>query len=280
MKDGKNVSAAAAMAGVMILFLSCTVHDPEKITKLYQAVYDNDRATVDKLIQEKVSVDDDPAYTGELEWYDSTYEGYTPLIVAVRRDYYEIAEDLIQAGADCNRTGTGGITPLMMAAGTGNVRMTKLLLDHGADTAARDEVGTQALGDAAEKGYTETVKLLLQKGADINATQKGGVTPLMGAVDAGKIETVRVLVEAGADVNIQLYDDGLPAIALAIEKNYTAIAQILLESGVNVNMDFLDDQKDSINLLTLAASLGNNEMIMLLIKYGADVTNISICNYS
>jgi len=86
----RQYAYAAAMAGVMILFLSCTGHDPGKITKLYQAVYDNDRAAVDKLIQEKVAVDDGPAYTGELEWYDSTYEGYTPLIVAVRRDYYEV----------------------------------------------------------------------------------------------------------------------------------------------------------------------------------------------
>jgi ankyrin repeat protein len=118
MKKKQYTYTAAMMGAVMLLFLSCTGHDPEKVTKLYQAVYDNDRAAVDKLIQEKVAVDDDPAYTGELEWYDETYAQYTPLIVAVRRDYYEIAEDLIQAGADCNRTGTGGITPLMMAAGT------------------------------------------------------------------------------------------------------------------------------------------------------------------
>jgi ankyrin repeat protein len=266
----RQYAYTAAMAGVMILFLSCTGHAPEKVTKLYQAVYDNDHATVDKLIQEKVAVDDDPAYTSELEWYDETYTGYTPLIVAVRRDYYEIAEDLIQAGADCNRAGTGGITPLMMAAGTGNVRMTKLLLDHGADTAARDEVGTQALGDAAEKGYTETVKLLLQKGADVDAPQRGGGTPLMGAVDEGKTETVKALIAAGADVKVA-GNNGETALTFAVQNNALDLARILIAAGADTNTEVITDQKQALTLVTQAAALGNSDMIKLLVKHGADI---------
>jgi ankyrin repeat protein len=67
--------------------------------------------------------------------------GYTPLMLAVQNNLYDLADFLIQHGADVNakHTGPGGYialrgwTPLVFAISGGFVRMTKLLIHSGAD---------------------------------------------------------------------------------------------------------------------------------------------------
>ena len=57
-------------------------------------------------------------------------EGNTPLMAAICSDYSELAEQLIQNGADINAANQHGITCLHLAVMNGSEKMVELLLAH------------------------------------------------------------------------------------------------------------------------------------------------------
>lgn len=85
-----------------------------------------------------------------------------PLGLAVLLSKTNVAQALIEAGADVNQIYTGNRTLLMWAVARNNKELVKYLLDHGAWETA-DQKNTQsktALDIAKEKGYTEIAKLI------------------------------------------------------------------------------------------------------------------------
>ena len=73
---------------------------------------------------------------------------------------------LISAGADVN---AGFNTPLHLAAAIGSSEVAEVLLEAGADIGARDDNGATPLHRAAAEGDPGVVSLLLKAGADANA---------------------------------------------------------------------------------------------------------------
>ena len=67
------------------------------------------------------------------------FEGENALHVAVIRNDYEIAKELIELGIQINARGDLGHTPLHEAASMGNLNMVKLLVESGADVHALTE---------------------------------------------------------------------------------------------------------------------------------------------
>jgi ankyrin repeat protein len=72
----------------------------------------------------------------------------------------EIAQSLIEAGADVNAVQQDGVTPLMEAASAGQLELVRLLLEHGADPNAKDGKGRMAADHAREGGHTTVLRLL------------------------------------------------------------------------------------------------------------------------
>lgn len=87
----------------------------------------------------------------------------TPLMLAALHNQMEVAEILIERGADVNRKGW---TPLHYAATRGHTAMMRLLLEHSAYIDAESPNGTTPLMMAAFSGTPLSVKLLLEEGAD------------------------------------------------------------------------------------------------------------------
>lgn len=94
--------------------------------------------------------------------------GYTPLLLAAQDNFYDLADFLIQQGADVNaqHTGPGGYialrgwTPLVFAVSGGFVQMTKLLIRSGADIHYRIPAGERWDGKKLpERGMLEFVKV-------------------------------------------------------------------------------------------------------------------------
>ena len=79
--------------------------------------------------------------------------GLTPLSWAVFVGKVEIAEQLIEAGADINGKNRDGGTPLHEAAFMGQDQIARILLQNGADVEARDENGESPL-NRAQAGWT------------------------------------------------------------------------------------------------------------------------------
>jgi ankyrin repeat protein len=124
--------------------------------------------------------------------------GYTPLALAVTFGQNSVIQDLLQHGADPNRSSrkNSWSTALMGTVLTSNVEGTRLLLDFGAETDMVDVYKATALMYAAERGETEIVRLLLAHGASRQLRDKFGKTAMDSAIDAKQSEIVDLLDSA------------------------------------------------------------------------------------
>ncbi|MDD5483946.1 MAG: ankyrin repeat domain-containing protein [Kiritimatiellae bacterium] len=107
--------------------------------------------------------------------------GTTPLVLAVRTDnlVVDVVKFLIDKGADVNvRDYKFGWTPLILAVGRGRLDIAQLLVENGADTNTMDGDGMTPLMKAAKNDDLDAVKYLIAKGADINAKSNFGTTAL------------------------------------------------------------------------------------------------------
>ena len=91
----------------------------------------------------------------------TTYEGVTPLGVAVSKGDIESVKKFIEYGEDFNKR-SNGMTPLMLAARYNKVEIIKLLLANGAKLNAKDENGFTALKHAELSNANEAIQILKQ----------------------------------------------------------------------------------------------------------------------
>lgn len=110
------------------------------------------------------------------------------------------------------------------------------LIAGGADINARNRLGITPLMEAAGRGNVKIMTMLLDKGADVNAKWEAegfkGLTPLMIAVFGGHLEAARVLIAKGADVNAR-YDGRWSALTIAAADGRQAIAELLVKNGAD-----------------------------------------------
>jgi uncharacterized protein len=128
-----------------------------------------------------------------------------------------------------------GWTPLHLAAFFGHADLANALLDRGADPNAlsTNAMRNTPLHAAAAGGKTELVQLLLQNGADSNARQEGGFTALHSAAQAGNRDMVAVLLAHGAAVNVRAANNQSP-LDLALGKGHAEVVALLEELGATL----------------------------------------------
>uniref|UniRef100_A0A1Y1MGQ1 Poly [ADP-ribose] polymerase n=1 Tax=Photinus pyralis TaxID=7054 RepID=A0A1Y1MGQ1_PHOPY len=90
-------------------------------------------------------------------------------------------------------------TPLHLAAGYNNVEVAEFLLDHGADVNAQDKGGLIPLHNASSYGHLDIAALLIKFNTVVNATDKWGFTPLHEAAQKGRTQLCALLLAHGAD---------------------------------------------------------------------------------
>jgi ankyrin repeat protein len=158
--------------------------------------------------------------------------GWTALEAAVWARHPAALELLLAQGPDVNPRDSEGRTPLMHAAQYGDLVMIRDLLAKGADPNASNRFGQTPLMYAVALPDPDAAALLIAAGADVNARDAAGRSVLINAALTGGDHTsnVRLLVQARADLNAK-DNDNRTALAWAIRKGETAIAQLLKKSG-------------------------------------------------
>jgi ankyrin repeat protein len=152
--------------------------------------------------------------------------GESALVILLKNNKVDLAQQVLAAGADVNLAAVNGITPLMTAAFNGQTAMAKQLLDKGANVAALDRLQKNAMTYAAGSGNTEIVMLLLGKGVDPNAVYHNDLTALMWAAGFGKTATVKALLAAGAKP-LMKDNRGKTAADMARDEHFDETAAVL-----------------------------------------------------
>src|SRR5690606_37010643 len=84
-----------------------------------------------------------------------------PLIAALEKKHFDVANLLLDRGADVNFAARGKSTPLHHAAIAGNTAIIERLLKLGADPTRVDDAHHLPLHYAVERGNADAAKLLL-----------------------------------------------------------------------------------------------------------------------
>ncbi|KAM6895687.1 ankyrin repeat and SOCS box protein 15b [Xenentodon cancila] len=151
----------------------------------------------------------------------------SPLLIAVRRNSYDMVLSLIMGGAFVEQVCLTKWTATHEAAKVGCSAILMLLLRHGAKVTATDGHGVTPLGIAAEHGNTDALDILIRHGGDVNARATNGDTVLYDASGSGNLDCVTLLLQQGANPNVASYACQLPIHRAAYEGHILALRTLI-----------------------------------------------------
>ena len=219
--------------------------DKVKSQDLWQAAANNDRASVERLLDEGADAKAKNA------------DGKVPFEIAVEAEHAAVAAILLRAAAGVNGEDKKRWKPLHWAIVADEWDLVKAFIEEGADlNAGRHQSvldiakemkreaklmeafisvkGVDAIFDmhrtalmwAVRNGHTEIVKLLVEGGADLDSEDWIGTTALMYAVATEQRGMVKYLIDNGANPNYKnSYGD--TALGIAERNGYQEIIDIL-----------------------------------------------------
>ncbi len=126
-------------------------------------------------------------------------ENFRLLAKAVLENDYYAAKELLVSGVTAKVGDYIGKSLLMTASENGYYDIAELLIEYGAEVDRKLlKLNYTALGYASENGHIDIVKLLLKNGANPKIRYSNGTSPIMFAKQAGHSNIVSLLKEKGA----------------------------------------------------------------------------------
>lgn len=187
--------------------------------------------------------------------------GSGPLHKAIRGGHESITRLLIDYGADINLAEPRQIRPIHISCYFGNDAATNLLLASGVEVNVPMDHELRAIHLVSLKGHLNTLKRLLAKGADLHVRDASGTTSLHIAVSVGQSDVVKRLLEAGADARASDHRGMTPLHFAAVTGDVTSM-EALLRAGARRS----DVNNEGMTALHLAAKAGHIEAMRCLIE--------------
>jgi ankyrin repeat protein len=126
-------------------------------------------------------------------------DGFTALGLATFFGNFQVVKQLLDKGANPNTASNNSfkVAPIHSACAISAVDLAELLINHGANVNAKQMNGVTPLHSAAHIGQTKLAKLLIDHGADIHAKTDNGQTPLLMAMEKNFQEMAELLIKHG-----------------------------------------------------------------------------------
>ncbi len=128
---------------------------------------------------------------------------YTALHWACMRAHWDVAEFLIEKGADLNVVGGDGGTQINWAVHHDNVEIIKLMVEKGAKLNRRNQWGMTELHTAIWRGCIHVVEYLLDHGSNPMIKTNEGWTAMHYAYRSGHDNIIEMLKERGLSTNVK-----------------------------------------------------------------------------
>lgn len=213
------------------------------------------------------------------------YAGCSALMMALMRKQFDVADYLIDQGANVNHKRPAkhtddkmrGQTPLWWAANHGHLELAAKLLEKGADLDTPDHFGSTPLSTAASSGHLPMVRFLVELGADIHSTIYDGRKPFNLAVTHGHKKVAEFLMSQG-NMAEEAGSSGYSSLMIAAENGFYDLAKTLIEKGADVNRVHpgpgIYTGLRGWTPLIFAVNAGYVRLVKLFIKAGADVNYV------
>lgn len=194
-------------------------------TSLHVAVKSGDIAHVKRLLDQD-SIEVNKA---------SYHERHTALMLAIIENNFEIAELLVQSGADVNQSTIDRRTPLWFAAKNDNLEITTLLVQNDADINFADEDNQTPVMFAAAESSIDVAIFLANNLAELNIADISGHTPLHMAVGADSISMMKCFLDNGANIDKAVNDSLYTPLIMAVNYGFTNCMKLLIDEGADMN---------------------------------------------
>ncbi len=196
----------------LIVAIGVSVASANSYDAWFRAIKQDDAASIEALI--RLGFDPNtPAADGD-----------SGLYIALREPSLKVALALIRSPQTrLDQRNRSDETALMMAALKGHAELAQELIDRGADV---NKPGWTPLHYAATGGHVALIRMLLDAHAYIDAESPNGTTPLMMAAHYGTAAAVQALLEAGADADVR-NQLGLSAQDFALRAQRKDVAEMI-----------------------------------------------------
>jgi ankyrin repeat protein len=281
--DLQGDAFASAVAGkqhqiVELLFeagVSPNLPDAADRTPLFHAVAERDEQLVARLLQAGA----DPNLA------DSQF--VTPLMLAAAQGQVRLLDVLLEAGADLNAADQSGRSALHYGLAAKQLSAAQRLLARNPRLDAQPCDDRDALALAVETRDWKIIQPILDR-FDQRAWDFSGRSLLQEAVDTRNVERIRLLLSkhSGPPTPENCRE---PLLAYAVAADDLDLTQLLLAAGADPNTTlegpvesrFLEyippkflhhylDEEPGMTVLMIAAGLGHDDMVKLLVEKGAD----------
>jgi cytohesin len=155
--------------------------------------------------------------------YSDKADGWTPLYFACLHENTKAVELLLAKGAKINPLSDLANTPIHYAT---NVEIAEVLIDNGANIYFRNKEGFSPLHNAVKGGHSDVAKLLIANRAYVTVVNNQGTSLLHEAAITKQKEMIELLIAEGVNINAKDKAGMTPA-QLAEKSGHDDIADFL-----------------------------------------------------